>query len=57
MCQVQHVREKIGDWQLGQNVFQIVENSAELCLKVNDYAEAINQDIHRKMQIANRQLA
>jgi hypothetical protein len=47
--QVQRVREKLGDWPLGQNVFQIVEGSAELCLKVNDYAEAVNQDTHRKM--------
>ena len=52
MEQVQRIRGQIGEWTLGQKVFQIVESSAELCLKVNDYAEAINQDIYRKMHKA-----
>ena len=48
--QIQRVREQMGDWSLGQSVFEVVESSAELCLKVNDYAEAINQDTYKKMK-------
>jgi len=33
--QIQRVREELGGWTLGQNVFEIVESTAELCLKVN----------------------
>ena len=51
--QVRLVRDKLGEWELGQAVFRIVENSAELCLKVNDYAEAINRATYKKLSGAS----
>jgi len=48
--QIKRVKDKVSGWSVGENIFSMVEGTAELCLQVNDYAEAVNYHTTMKMR-------